>query len=182
MNRPALTLSYPARAQLGEFLQAGCGVAVTAAPLIFLALPRWVAATFCLLAALFLGHLLKTLARQMARIELSEEGIRIAGPFATSLGWRDLRHFALRYYPRSRDGKQGWMRLSLRGAAGRTLGFDSDLDGFDRLLGIAIRAGIANDVGFSDTTQANLASVGHVLPDPVTRHAAFAAPPGAAAP
>ena len=68
----------------------------------------------------------------------------------------------LGYYAPFRRRTGGWYQLILEGGD-RRLRFDSTIDGFDHILGVALRAANARNLTFDPTTGANLAALGHHL-------------------
>ncbi|HTT79068.1 MAG TPA: hypothetical protein VMF86_05255, partial [Stellaceae bacterium] len=71
----------------------------------------------------------------------------------------ELDRMKLAYYSTRRDRKSGWMQLEL-GARRTRLGLDSRIAGFDRLVRRAAAAAAARDLELSETTIANLHSLG----------------------
>jgi len=111
-------------------------------------------------AALFLVYSGRTVCRQLTHIELDEAGIRARGPLGAAIRWEDLCSLRLDYYstrrdPEGRSMQGGWMQLRLRDAR-RTIRIDSDLDGFDVLVGVAAQAAALRDLELDIYTVGNI--------------------------
>jgi hypothetical protein len=156
---------YPATSLVPDYLRVGCGLAVTAGPLLALELAAPVAILLAALALLFAWFGLRTVLRQRSWLELSPVGIALGGPLPRALPWPEMRRLQLAYYAPRRARKDGWLQLTLRGRSGAPIRIDSTLDGFDDVLRQATAAAAANRLELDPTTAANLAALG-IAPDP----------------
>jgi hypothetical protein len=151
--------TYPATALIGDYGRAGLGLVFVLPPL-FLVPPVHALAAVCLgLAALFLAFAGRTLLRQLAPLEMDENGIVAGGPWSHRLDWAALDGLSLYYYTTRRDGEDGWMQLALR-AHGQRLRLDSRIEGFAAIAARAARAAEARHLPLSAATLANLAALG----------------------
>ncbi len=183
MTGPGTSLhGYPAGALQGDYLRAILGLAVTGALLLFTAPSSVMFYVLLALLLLFLWFGLRTLGRQLTRIELNGEEILVHvsvpprqgtgrkddqnkpgrpwGWPGKKIAWRDLRDVSLRYYSTKRDRSDGWMQLTLRGGGGvHPLGtrivLDSSVSDFAPLVAAVLREAAA--LPLSETTLANLA-------------------------
>jgi len=129
---------YPAGAIAADYARGLAGVVLTAG-LLWLVQPggalAWVLAA-CML--LFLVYFARAVVRHLTRIELSEAGITARGPFGGAVPWDELRSMKLGYYTTRSDRTGGWMQLDLRSQK-RAISFDSRLEGFAEIAGVAAR-------------------------------------------
>ena len=113
--------------------------------------------------ALFLVYFARTVCRQLTRIELDDDGIRVRGPEFLRLGaairWEELRSLRLAYYSTRRDREGGWMQLRLRDTR-RTIRVDSELKGFVDLVRTAVAEARRRSVDLDEPTRANLDALG----------------------
>jgi hypothetical protein len=156
------TFIYPRTTLLADYARASVGL-VFAAIAIFLPLHWGLALVFGLIAALLLFFGGRTAVRQLSRVELSEDGIALAGPFGRKLAWQELDGLRLRYFSMRRDRQHGWMELTLSGA-GRRIRLESQIEGFEVIVTRAGAAAAARRVTFDDPTATNLAAMGIDIP------------------
>ena len=109
---------------------------------------------------LFAWFGVRTGLRQLSGVELSQAEIALSGPIRRRLPWHELRRLKLAYYAPRRARQDGWLQLTLRGAAGSPIRVDSTLDGFEEVLRRASAAATANHLSLDPTTEANLAALG----------------------
>jgi hypothetical protein len=157
-------LRYPVAALYPDYLRAGFGLAVTVGPLLLLDLAGAVAALLAGLGLLFAWFGTRTVVRHLSRVELSADAIALCGPAPRRLAWRDLERMKLAYYAPRRSREDGWLQLTLGGAAGRPIRLDSTLSDFDRVLGQASRAALAKALPLDAATHANLFALGLAEP------------------
>lgn len=150
---------YPADALLGDYVRAGAGLLLAAAPLVLVPLNVYVEGVLGGLAALFACFGGMTALRQARSIEIGEEGIAARGPFPVRLAWDALEGVNLRYFATRRDGSRGWMELKLRGAGHRLL-LDSRIDGFNDIAERAARVAARRHLPLTPATAANFAALG----------------------
>jgi hypothetical protein len=154
--------AYPHRALLADYARASAGL-VFAAAVLFLPLHWALSVVFGAIAALLLGFGLRTFLRQRSRIELSETGIAVAGPWPRRIDWADLAEFRLRYFSMRRDRKHGWMELTLK-AKGAKLSIESQIEGFEAIVEQAARAAAGLDI--DEASLVNLGAMGLAAPKP----------------
>lgn len=150
---------YPAAALARDYLRAAAGF-ILGVMLIALAQPipivQYVLGTIAALFALF-G--IRTLVRQMSHVEVTDAGIRTAGPLGGAIAWDELESVELRYYSTRRDRRGGWLQLKLRGG-GRRLAYDSSLGDFVALARRAAREAQSRGRAIAPETLDNLAAIG----------------------
>lgn len=152
-----LELSYRSRAVMADVLRAGSGLALTLAPLFFLA-PSWpVAAGLVALAGLFGVFLYQTLKRRSSRVRLGRDRIALVDPEVHELAWHNLDGLRLRWFGPRRPGA-GWLDLELRGGSER-IAITSALEGFELVLERSLAAATRNGVVLEAFTQANVDAV-----------------------
>jgi hypothetical protein len=158
--------AYPAGALLADYARGSGGLFMVAAA-VFVPMHRAVALVCLTIAAPLLVFGLRTLLRQMSRVELSETGIVIAGPWPRRIAWTELTRFRLRYFALRRDRKHGWMQLTLTG--GRTsLSIESQIDGFAAIVERAVQAAAGLEI--DEASLVNLGAMGIAPP----RHSTIA--------
>ena len=111
------------------------------------------------IAALFAFFGIRTLLRQLTRVELTETGVRTAGPLGNAIAWDELKSVELRYYSTRRDQERGWLQLKLRSARAR-LAFDSSLTDFVVLARRAVAEAQTRGQALGPSTLSNLEMIG----------------------
>lgn len=158
-------LIYPAADLTGDYLRAGAGLVLTLVPLLAVDMLAWVRWVFIAAALLFALFALRTAQRQLTVVVLDDAGIEVKGPLGRKrLEWTALRKLKLAYYTTRRDRQGGWMQLDLTGAMGR-LRIESQLLKFDRVVEAAAAAALANSLVLTQSTRANLLSLGFEVPE-----------------
>jgi hypothetical protein len=153
-------LRYPIATLYADYLRAGLGLALTAGPLLLLDLADGIALVLAALALLFAWFGVRTVLRQLSRVELSGNAIAVHGPFSRRVAWADLEHMKLAYYAPRRSRDQGWLQLTLRATDGGAIQVDSTLPEFDQVLDKASRAARDKALPLDAATCANLAALG----------------------
>ena len=97
--------------------------------------------------------------RQMTRVEVTDTGIRTAGPLGGEITWDELQSVNLRYYSTRRDQRCGWLQLKLRGA-GQRLAYDSSLSDFVTVARRAIAEAQSHGRTLDPATLSNLSMIG----------------------
>lgn len=150
---------YPLPALALDYAGAMAGLGISAGLLVFVRLAAPVAVVLAGSAALFLVYFARTVCRQLTRIELDEDGIRVVGPAMMASGaairWDELRALRLDYYSTRADRERGWMQLKLADAQ-RTIRIDSDLEGFARVAERAALEASRLDLALEPGTVNNL--------------------------
>jgi hypothetical protein len=150
---------YPLRALVSDYAGAAAGLGISVGLVVFVRLAVPVAWVLGGSAALFLVYFARTVCRQLTRIELDENGIRVVGPAVIASGaairWDDLRALRLDYYSTRADREGGWMQLKL-GDGQSTIRIDSDLEGFAQVAERAAREASRLDLALDPATLNNL--------------------------
>lgn len=150
---------YPPSALIPDYSRAGAGLLLSGGPLL-LADPSSLMVYFLAgLAALFSLYGLRTLVRQMWRLEVTENGVTAAGPFGGSVRWDELSALQLRYFSTRRDRGDGWMQLKLRGGDG-SLKIESALSDFATVVARAAGEAERRGLALNESTRVNLATFG----------------------
>ena len=157
-----MTLHYPVRTLIGDYLRGGFGFAVTASFVGFATMLTVIQYIFIAAAIMFAGFLFRTWQRHQTRYELDDIGIRAIGPFGKAIPWSEVRDIRLRYFSTRKDRKSGWFQLTLRGS-GRGISVDSNLDGFDLVLERCVRVTAENRLDLREATIENFAAAGHPI-------------------
>jgi hypothetical protein len=157
-------LRYPFSALAWDYAR---GIAGTAIFLVILVTNEWhneLVWLFVGLTVLFVTYTMMTLAKNLARFRVSEEGIECGAFRKRTIRWGELSELALRFYPTSRNRKKGWMTLTLKArAAGRNatkIEIDSTLPGFPEIASRAAYAAKENKLTVDRVTADNLAALG----------------------
>jgi hypothetical protein len=153
------THAYPAAAIAGDYLRAGAGLCLVGLPLVVAETAAAVTALLAAFAVVFALHGARTVSRHVARIELSEDGIRSRGLTAAEIRWSDLQRLQLAHYSTRRDRSGGWLQLRLTGA-GQRLRIDSPLQDFTALAARAVVAARENRIALDPATASNLEALG----------------------
>ena len=138
------------------------GLMVTTLPLIYLDVAVPLLVVLAGLSLIFLWFGARLVAQGFCTVELSNEGISMRCLWHRFLHWRDIQKIKLGYYAPFRHRTGGWYQLTLEGGD-RRVRLDSTIDGFDRIVGMALQAANARNLTFDPTTSTNLAALGHHL-------------------
>lgn len=157
-------LRYPFSALFWDYARGIAGVVIC---IVILVTNEWhnqLVWLFVGLTILFAIYTMTTVAKNVARFRVSEEGIECGGFRRQAIRWGDLGELALRYYPTSRSRKKGWMTLTLRAKGGRgnpaSLKIESNLPGFTEIATRAAWAAKENKLMVDRVTADNLAALG----------------------
>ena len=156
---------YPPGALARDYVRAAAGLILTAIPIVFAQPIPIIQYVLGAIAALFAFFGIRTLLRQLTRVELSEAGIRTAGPLGAAIAWDELEDVELRYYSTRRDQQRGWLQLKLKSARSR-LAFDSSLSEFVIVARRAIAEAQARGHALGPSTISNLEMIGAAGPQP----------------
>lgn len=183
-----LELRYPFKAVLGDWLRALCGLALGLGVLLFTPPALWRILVFGGLALLFGYFALRTLERQIQRVQMTEQGLLVSDWRRRRLPWSSLRGLRLRFYGTRRQHKRlhegpegdaagapsgGFLELRLS-FGGSRLALDSALPGFALVAWRAAAAARASHVSLDPITAGNLLTLG-VDPDQDTQPPELAA-------
>ena len=150
---------YTLRALAPDYARAGIGLLLTAGPVLFVQPASAILYLLLGLAGLFLVFALRTVLRQIARIETDANGIRAVGPATRHIDWEDLRDVSVRYYSTRRDRSAGWMQLTVRGGGHRIIA-DSGITAFPALVAATLAAARRRGIDVSESTRANASTLG----------------------
>ena len=157
------THAYPATAIAIDYLQAAAGLCLVGLPLAVAETATAVTLLLVAFAMIFALHGARTASRHLARIEVSEDGIRSRGLTAAEIRWRDLHRLQLAHYSTRRDRSGGWLQLLLIGG-GQCLRIDSHLQDFTALTARAMAAARENRIPLDPVTVSNLNALGLTPP------------------
>jgi hypothetical protein len=155
---------YQSGRLIGDYLRGGGGLAGSITAWLLLPSVPQVHVLIGGLTLLFLLFTIRTVWRQAARIEITDQRFALTSPRSVlfkqePVAWRDLVSVKLRYYSTRRNRKNGWFTMHLAGPTAR-IAFDSDLDGFEDIARRAALAVRDSGIEIDDTTRANLAALG----------------------
>lgn len=155
-------LRYPLSALFWDYAR---GLAGTVICLVILVTNEWqnqLVWLFAGLTVLFAAYTMLTIAKNLTRFRVTEEGIECGGFRRQAIRWADLGELSLRYYPTSRNRKKGWMSLTLKGGAERPakIQIDSGLPGFAEIVTRAAHAARENRLPVDRVTADNLTALG----------------------
>ena len=146
---------YPPRAVMLDYLYAGLGLLFTVGPMAATAPSGPAAWVLSALAALFAAYGVRTVLRHRTWLSVSEDGITVHGFPRRRLAWDQMTRCTLGYYSTRRNRDRGWMQLTLK-AGRRSLRIESQIEGFERIVGRAARAAAAHGLALDNTTRENL--------------------------
>ena len=157
-------LRYPFSALFWDYARGIAGVVICVVILVTNEWHNQLVWLFVGLTILFAIYTMTTIAKNVARFRVSEEGIECGGFRKQSIRWGDLSELALRYYPTSRSRKKGWMTLTLKAQASSgspaSLKVESNLPGFTEIATHAAWAAKENKLMVDRVTADNLAALG----------------------
>jgi hypothetical protein len=156
-------LRYPQQTLVADYMRAATGVVLCGAPLLLLDVNRWLAALLLAGFVLFALFLVRTVLRHRTRYVLGPDTLCADGPAGTLVEWNRLDRLKLSYFSTKRDRSDGWMQLSVGSTGGRLIKVDSALEGFHDIVERAAQAAEVTGAPLSDTTRANLRSMGIVV-------------------
>jgi hypothetical protein len=153
---------YP-RSEIGkDYLRALIGLAVCAAPFLWVWPATFVIVLLACMAFLFLILLAQTAYRHAQRIVVDDEGITVHAVLRRRIPWNQLQQLQLSYFTTWKNVK-GFMELKLKGG-GTTIRIGSNLRDFNDVVRVASAAAGRNRLQFSAATIDNLRHL--ALPDP----------------
>ena len=157
-------LRYPFSALFWDYARGIAGIVICFVILVTNEWHNQLVWLFVGLTVLFAIYTMTTIAKNVARFRVSEEGIECGGFRKQSIRWGDLSELALRYYPTSRSRKKGWMTLTLKAQASSgspaSLKVESNLPGFTEIATRAAWAAKENKLMVDRVTADNLAALG----------------------
>ena len=152
---------YPGRVLAGDYVRAMAGLAVGLGVLLSTSPSPAIVAIFGSWTVLFGYFAFKTVQRNVTRVAITDEEIRDVSWRTRVMAWTDLQRLKLRYFGTRRQEKSqgGFMQLKLKGG-GRSLTYDSGMEGFDHLAWRAAKAMRENGLAMDPTSAGNLLSLG----------------------
>lgn len=110
---------------------------------------------------LFLAFLSDVLIRHGTRIIVSSEGLVRRRPLwgEDAVPWAEIQGLDVRFYPTRKGAKIGWMTAKVKGPRG-VITLDDGMEGFEDVMDKAMQALDRRGLGLSETTMANLSSLG----------------------
>jgi hypothetical protein len=157
-------LRYPFSALVWDYVRGVAGVVICFVILVTNEWHNQLVWLFVGLTVLFAIYTMTTIAKNVARFRVSEEGIECGGFRRQAIRWGDLSELALRYYPTSRSRKKGWMTLTLkakrRSGGPASVKIESNLPGFTEIATRAAWAAKENKLMVDRVTAENLAALG----------------------
>jgi hypothetical protein len=152
---------YPARALAGDYIRAVAGLAVGLGVLLSTPLSPAIVAIFGSWSVLFGYFAFRTVQRNVTRVAITDTEICDVGLRTRVMAWADLQWLKLRYFGTKRQERAqgGFMQLKLKGG-GRSLTYDSGMEGFDYVAWRAAKAVRDNGFSMDPTSAGNLLSLG----------------------
>ena len=152
-------LRYPLSALFWDYARGIAGMAICFVILVTNEWQNQLVWLFVGLTVLFALYTMTTIAKNLTRFRVTEQGIECGGFRKKAIRWADLAELSLRYYPTSRNRKTGWMSLTLKGGAGK-IQIDSTLPGFPEIATRAAHAARENQVLVDRVTADNMTALG----------------------
>lgn len=156
--------AYPRSAAAADLLRAGLGCAFALVPLVAASPPPAVGVVLLVMLGIFVALGLRGALLLFTHIEVSAAGVSAGS--AREMPWRDLRRVKLAYYSTRRDGRSGWLQLTLESADRARLRVNSRLDGFRQVALAAAQAANANHLPLDPPTRSNFEALGIAVDDP----------------
>jgi hypothetical protein len=164
---------------VGDYIRAVIGMAVCAAPFVFVEPAPIVADVLYALIAIFCLLFLSTALRNITHISVDEEAIEARGLIRRRILWTDLGDLRISYFSSwnfaraqrtvghdagthdvSADGIHGgWLQMRLK-SGHTTIRIASGMDGFRDVLHRAVAAALRNHLVLNNATRANLEALG----------------------
>ena len=155
-------LRYPVRSLVGDYLRAASGLGVGLVVLASSPSNTVIVVIFGAIALLFGAFGLRTVQRNITQVALSKEGIACRDFRMRTIFWQDLDRLKLRFYGsrrRSSQDRSNFLQLTLAGA-GKSLSFESSIEGFELIAWRAAKAARENAVSVDPTSAGNLLGIG----------------------
>lgn len=146
---------YPPQTLVGDYMRAGGGLLLTAAPLLWFGPGFVVGLGLFLIASVCLFFVVRTVERNRAIVSVDDDAIVLTSFFRAEVRWADLARLNLAYYALKRDKQDGWMELTLRDAKS-TITLDSRLEGFFGIVQRAARIARERQIPLNQITLSNL--------------------------
>ena len=155
-------LRYPLSALIWDYARGIAGVVICFVILVTNEWQNQLVWLFVGLTILFTIYTMTTLAKNLTRFRVTEEGIECGAFRRQRIRWAELGDLSLRYYPTSRSRKKGWMSLTLKGGARSPakIQIDSTLPGFAEIVARAAHAARENKLSVDRVTADNMTAIG----------------------
>ena len=163
-------LRYPLSALIWDYVRGVSGMIVCFVILVTNDWQNQLVWLFAGLTILFGVYTMLTVAKNLASIRVSEEGIECGAFRRQRIRWADLSELSLRYYPTSRSRKKGWMSLTLKSEPAADapasspprgkIQIESTLPGFAEIVTRAAHAARENKLMVDRITADNLSAIG----------------------
>ena len=131
-------LRYPLSALFWDYARGIAGIVLCFVILVTNEWQNQLVWLFVGLTVLFAIYTMTTIAKNLTRFRVTEEGIECGGFRKQAIRWADLSELSLRYYPTSRSRKKGWMSLTLKARADpgqpASVQIESTLPGFSEIV------------------------------------------------
>lgn len=152
---------YPGRTLVGDYVRSVAGMSLGFGVLLSVPATPAIIVIFGGVAGIFSLFGLRTVQRHVTKVAVTDAEICNAGFGTHTLCWGDLGQMKLRYYGTKRQerGQGGFMQLTLKGG-GRSLTYDSGLEGFKYIAWRAAKAVRDNDLSVDPTSAGNLLALG----------------------
>lgn len=150
--------TYPLTAVIGDYTRSLLGLAISIVPFYVAPSKPFVTYLFTAMIGAFVVYGLRTVARHLTRIEISDEGIRINLPTSRAIAWTDVETMRLRFFSTKRKSANGWFQLVVSGA-GRHIAVESSIGDFHDVVTRTAAAAARNRLVLDDVTASNLAAL-----------------------
>jgi hypothetical protein len=153
-------LRYPLSALVWDYVRGIAGIAVCFVILVTNEWQNQLVWLFVGLTVLFAIYTMTTVAKNLTRFRVTEEGIECGAFRKQAIRWADLAELSLRYYPTSRSRKKGWMSLTLKAGTSGKIQIESTLPGFSEIVARAAHAARENKLLVDRVTADNMTAMG----------------------
>jgi len=153
-------LRYPLSALFWDYARGIVGIVICFVILVTNEWQNQLVWLFVGLTVLFAIYTMTTIAKNLTRFRVTEEGIECGGFRKQAIRWADLAELSLRYYPTSRSRKKGWMSLTLKAGDSGKVQIESTLPGFSEIVARAAHAARENKLMVDRVTADNMAAIG----------------------
>ena len=152
---------YAGRTLVGDYIRSVAGMSLGFGVMLSVPPTPAIIVIFGCVAGIFSLFGLRTVQRHVTKVAVTDAEICNAGFSTHALCWGDLGQMKLRYYGTKRQerGQGGFMQLTLKGG-GRSLTYDSGLEGFKYIAWRAAKAVRDNDLSVDPTSAGNLLALG----------------------
>jgi len=152
---------YPGRTLAGDYIRSVAGMSLGFGVLLSVPPTPAIIMVFGGVAGVFSLFGLRTVQRHVTKVAVTDAEICNVGFRTSALCWGDLGQIKLRYYGTKRQerGEGGFMQLTLKGG-GRSMTYDSGIEGFKYIAWRAAKAARDNDLSVDPASAGNLLALG----------------------